>query len=252
MSIVFHVQNEICSLNLLSSNKSLACPYLQPKEIITLAEASIQSSGAALDIFNQIMDQIGSTDSLKKIATMIGDIKTLLIDGIGVYKTAPKSISEWCDVVTSLLAAYNDHKVVRDSEQRVILIKLLGDGDTIMNNAQNRLQNGSVTFNKSNGQLSMLENRLANDLDANNNESLKKLIADLNGKIASIREFFDQFICTKDHIAKEIREIGDLKVHTEGSKSYILLDDIPDLQHIVAQTTQNVITKCGEYRKKID
>lgn len=218
--------------------------------MIELAETTIQTTDAALNIFNQIVDQVESTDSLKQIATIIGDIKTFLMDGIGVYKTTPKSIFEWCDTVTSLLTAYNDQKVSRASEQREILIKTLDDGETVMNDAQNGLHKSSVTFNKAAGKLNALENRLANDLDENIHESLKKLISDLNGKVATIREFFEQFICTKDHITKQIREIGDFKVQTEETKSYVSLDDIPELKDSVLQSTQKVITKCDEFHKK--
>lgn len=219
--------------------------------MIELAEKTIQTTDAASDIFNQIMDQLGSTDSLKQIATIIGDMKTFLMKGIGLYKIAPNSIFGWCDTVKSLLTAYNDQKLTSSSKQREI-IKVLDYGETVMNDAQNWLQKCGWHFNKAAGKLNTLENRLANDLDENSNKSLKKLIAELNGKVATIREFFEKFICTKDHLTKEIRDIGDFKVQTEETKSYVSLDDIPDLKDTVKESTQKVIAKCEEYHKKYE
>lgn len=229
-----------------------ACPFLEPKKVIELAETAIQTSDAALDVFNQIMDQLESTDNLKQIATIIGDIKTFIIDGIDVYRTTPKPIIEWCDRVTPLLTAYNNQKITRASEQRGILIKTLDNGELIMHDAQIGLQKGAMTFNKAAGELNILENQLANNLDENKNQSLKQLIADLNGKVATIREFFEQFICTKNHIAKIVQDIGDFKIQTEETKTYIALDDIPELKDSVIQTTQKVIAKCGEFHRKYD
>lgn len=220
--------------------------------MIELVKTTIQTSDAVSNLFNEIMNQIGSIDSLKQIATIIGDIKTHLMDGIDVYERTPKPIFEWCDTVTSLLTTYKDQIATGASTKRDTLIHTLDGGDKIMNGAQNDLHKSSVAFNQAAGKLTTLENRLANDLDENDNQSFVKLIAALKEKVASIREFFEGFICTKDHITKEIRDIGDFKVQTEETKSYILLDDIPGFEDVVEQSAQKVITKCNEYRKKYE
>lgn len=198
------------------------------------------------------MDQIGSADSLKQIETIIGDVKTYLMDGIDVYEKTPKPIFDWCDTVTPILTTYMNQKIIEASKQRDTLIKEVDDGGTIMYDAQCNLHKSSVAFNKASGRLTTLENRLANDLDEHNYESHIKLIADLKEKVASIRKFFENIICTKDHLTKEIRDIGDFKVQTEETKSYIKIDDIPEFKNDVVQSAQKIIAKCNEYRKKFD
>ena len=228
--------------------------------MIEAAKATIQTSDAALKLYKQIVDQIGSTGYTKQTVTIIGDLKTSLMDGIDMYEKTPISIFDWCDTAIPLLTTYKDKKDAGDATQNEILIKALDNGEDIMTNAQNDLGKSSVRFNAAAGKLTAFENRMTNDFDEISmnttvllqSEASKKLVADLKANVALVREFFENFICTKDKISKEIREIGEFKVETEEAKTYVSIDEVPELEDTVIESVDNVISQCNLYHKKYE
>lgn len=86
-------------------------------------------------------------------------------------------------------------------------------------------------------------------------------VPELRAKMAQIQRFYEDLKLqvekafqdiddVKDKLNKEIMQIGDLKVKTEETKTFIDLDAIPDLRNTLIQSGQNLIDKCNIYRQK--
>lgn len=73
----------------------------------------------------------------------------------------------WCGVATQLLAAYillfDEYNEKKASAQKDILIKVLDDGITKLNEAQKSLLVSSQSFNNASGKLLALDSQLTND-----------------------------------------------------------------------------------------
>lgn len=51
-------------------------------------------------------------------------------------------------------------------------------------------------------------------------------------------------------IVKEIHHIGELKVQTDETRTFIGLDDVAELRETVTLSVNALIMKCDEYRKR--
>ncbi|HBB4050916.1 TPA: hemolysin HlyE, partial [Escherichia coli] len=100
-------------------------------------------------------------------SVLVGDIKTLLMDSQDKYFEATQTVYEWCGVATQLLAAYillfDEYNEKKASAQKDILIKVLDDGITKLNEAQKSLLVSSQSFNNASGKLLALDSQLPND-----------------------------------------------------------------------------------------
>ena len=100
-------------------------------------------------------------------SVLVGDIKTLLMDSQDKYFEATQTVYEWCGVATQLLAAYiflfDEYNEKKASAQKDILIKVLDDGITKLNEAQKSLLVSSQSFNNASGKLLALDSQLTND-----------------------------------------------------------------------------------------
>lgn len=85
-----------------------------------------------------------------------------------------------------------------------------------------------------------------------------KLIPELNAKMKSIEVFygnvqglvqqsFKDIDSTKAKLKEEIRVIGDLKVQTDETKTFIELDNEPALKQTVVDSVKALIAKCKAY-----
>lgn len=227
---------------------------MEPKRLIELAKMAIQTAHEAYDLYKQLFKENKSTDFTKQTVIVFGEFKKQMMDGIDGYRKAPKQFLEWCDLISPLLALYKDNKIEDGSTQKDVLINVLENGKTIMTDAQNGFRQCAERFNEAGGEFTTLENRIANEFYENGDQlqsrTSKKLVADLLEKLASVREFFENFACKKNKITIAYRSIGDVKVHTENTKTYVLIDDFPELQKSVNLAADSIITKCNEYRKK--
>lgn len=88
-----------------------------------------------------------------------------------------------------------------------------------------------------------------------------KLIPELKAKMASIEKWYKDVTAeveksfkniddTKAKLKEEIRHIGDLKVQTETTKTYIELDDTPEMKEEVLTSVADLIKKCKEYQNR--
>lgn len=89
------------------------------------------------------------------------------MDSEDKYFEATQTVYEWCGVATQLLAAYillfDEYNEKKASAQKDILIKVLDDGITKLNEAQKSLLVSSQSFNNASGKLLALDSQLTND-----------------------------------------------------------------------------------------
>lgn len=89
------------------------------------------------------------------------------MDSQDKYFEATQTVYEWCGVATQLLAAYillfDEYNEKKASAQKDILIKVLDDGITKLNEAQKSLLVSSQSFNNASGKLLALDSQLTND-----------------------------------------------------------------------------------------
>lgn len=88
-----------------------------------------------------------------------------------------------------------------------------------------------------------------------------KFVPELWDKINSIKGFYDllrskvekaflDIDTTKRVLKMEIQEIGELKVQTEETKTFVSMDDVEALRDIVTKSAHDLIEKSIQYRKR--
>lgn len=88
-----------------------------------------------------------------------------------------------------------------------------------------------------------------------------KLVPDLKRKMGEIQKFYDELLATvsqsftdidetKAKLKEEIRVIGDLKTQAEETKTFIELDNTPELKETIVDSVNNLIQKCKDYRER--
>ena len=147
---------------------------------VEVVKNAIETADGALDLYNKYLDQVipwqTFDETIKELSrfkqeysqaasVLVGDIKTLLMDS--QYFEATQTVYEWCGVATQLLAAYillfDEYNEKKASAQKDILIKVLDDGITKLNEAQKSLLVSSQSFNNASGKLLALDSQLTND-----------------------------------------------------------------------------------------
>lgn len=149
---------------------------------VEVVKNAIETADGALDLYNKYLDQVipwqTFDETIKELSrfkqeysqaasVLVGDIKTLLMDSQDKYFEATQTVYEWCGVATQLLAAYillfDEYNEKKASAQKDILIKVLDDGITKLNEAQKSLLVSSQSFNNASGKLLALDSQLTND-----------------------------------------------------------------------------------------
>ncbi len=148
---------------------------------VEVVKNAIETADGTLDLYNKYLDQVipwqTFDETIKKMScfkqeysqesVLVGDIKTLLMDSQDKYFEATQTVYEWCGVATQLLAAYillfDEYNEKKASAQKDILIKVLDDGITKLNEAQKSLLVSSQSFNNASGKLLALDSQLTND-----------------------------------------------------------------------------------------
>lgn len=280
---------------------------MEAKLAIETAQEAIKTVDSALDLYNKVLDQVipwkvfrEALEDLEKFrkdysaesATLLGEIKTALLNAMDAYFWASQSIYEWCGLVVPLLTTYiqlfNGINPVKSAAQKILLLKVLDDAMAKMNKSQGELANSATSLNDAAGKLTALNTRFANEFDeksaffqskvdgiritgasfgglfginiaADNLE--EKLLPELKERLNSIKQFyghledkvskaFADIDGTKLKLKDEIRMIGDLKTQTEETRPYVDLDNVEALRDTIIESTNNLITKCNEYRER--
>lgn len=232
----------------------------------------------------------------RQSASLIGDIKLLMNNGIDAYYHASKFISGWCSSSTPLLTTYvelfrNDHTIEKAHTQKELLVEVLEKGVKEMKAAQDEIKRGSNSFNSAVGHLTTLNSRFHFEFDEKSTyfkSMIKdvrtaayvstgffglfglvftalfvelKIIPEVKERMAKIQAIyvslelkvekaFHDVDETKIKLNKEIMQIGLLKVDAENTRTFVDLDDIPDLRDTLIESGQSLINKCQYYRRK--
>lgn len=235
------------------------------------------------------LDKYKSVYSEQSVS-LIDDIKLLMKNAIDAYYKASELIFRWCDTATPLLAAYvelfKDHTVEKAHTQKDLLVEILKKGITEMEAAQDEISQSSVSFNSATGSLTELNSRFHVEFDEINSNFESKInwtqfgsilfslfginingnvfdikLSLLKAKFEEIQSFYNHLKLqveqafhdvdeTKIKLSNDILKIGDLKTKTEETKTFVDLDDIPDLRDELIESGQSLLNKCNEYRRK--
>lgn len=88
-----------------------------------------------------------------------------------------------------------------------------------------------------------------------------KLVPELKAKIRKVENFYgdvDKIVAaanvgideTKTRLKQEIRVIGDLKVATEETNTFISVEYVSELRDTITQSARDLINKCKEYTNR--
>lgn len=263
-----------------------------------------------MDLYNKHIDRVipwkefkETLDELDKFrgnysiesAALIGDIKTLMMDGMDSYFSASQSVYEWSGTViphlTTYIKLFDSYSAGIAETQKKLFVDVLNEGEKRMTDAQNDLGKSSSSFNSVAGKLSALHGRFAVEFDEKSEYfqtkmseiRLKgyvggawfgpiglgvaagviegKLIPDIKANMGKIETFYEtlngkmqqayqDIESTKKTLKSEIQQIGNLKVKTKNTNTYVGMDQVPDLREMVIKSAQDLIDQCEEYRKR--
>ncbi|MBP8813134.1 MAG: hemolysin E [Laribacter sp.] len=148
------------------------------------AKTAIETADKALDLYNKVLDQLipwktfeetikeltrYKDEYSQKSSTLVGEVKTLLLDCQDKYFESTQSVYEWCGVSGQLLTAYlklfEEPNEKKAEAQKAILIKVLDEGILKMKASMDCLGRCSSSFNAAAGKLLALESQLSNDFN---------------------------------------------------------------------------------------
>ena len=271
---------------------------------VEVVKNAIETADGALDLYNKYLDQVipwqTFDETIKELSrfkqeysqaasVLVGDIKTLLMDSQDKYFEATQTVYEWCGVATQLLAAYillfDEYNEKKASAQKDILIKVLDDGITKLNEAQKSLLVSSQSFNNASGKLLALDSYFQSQVDKIRKEAYAgaaagivagpfgliisysiaagvvegKLIPELKNKLKSVQSFFTTLSNTvkqankdidaaKLKLTTEIAAIGEIKTETETTRFYVDYDDL--MLSLLKEAAKKMINTCNEYQKR--
>lgn len=210
------------------------------KQLFEEVRTAIQTTDAALDLYNKIINKIGTTENVQGTRSVFSEIKTRLTNGIDLFKQSLKPVSKWCTVqAIPLLRTYKDG----DFQQPDNLLQALNDWNKISNDAQKSVFDSKRSINTAYAYLYSLTSYLEHQFNKTNVEN----VSELNEKVASIREFLEDLVDSKNKILVAIQEIGDLGNAAAHVSTYVSLYQ-NSLRDVVSQSVDNLIEKCNNYR----
>lgn len=188
----------------------------------------------------KIINKIGTTENVQWTRSVFSEIKTRLTNGIDLFEQSLKPVSEWCTVqAIPLLRTYKDG----DFQQPDNLLQALNDWNKISNDAQKSVFDSKRSINTAYANLYSLTSYLKHQFNETNVEN----VSELNEKVASIREFLEDLVDSKNKILVAIQEIGDLGNAAAHVSTYVSLYQ-NSLRDVVSQSVDNLIEKCNNYR----
>lgn len=232
-----------------------------------------------LKLWSQIDGNIATldrylTDYSQESADLIGGIKTSTLNGKDAYQRSTKSTTEWCNLIVRELSKYID---AESADRKNILLTVLDNGVTKMNEAQDALGESYTRFNEATETLTSLNARLNNEFDEKSSYFQGKLskirliaygggtstsffgvviatgvvegkvVPELRKSMERVRMFYEQMTITVNEQRTLIEEIKG-KLHDEMEVMASLkerIDDISELGDI--DSANELIAKCREY-----
>lgn len=156
----------------------------EAKLITETVNKSIEAASKALNLYDKLVERVipwkefnASIVELDKFrkdystesAQLIGEIKTLMMNGIDAYFAASQNIYEWASLAAPQLKLYiklfKGHGARPAEAQKKILVNMLDHGVEKMTDAQAELTKSSSSFNLAGGQLTQLQGRFYEEFD---------------------------------------------------------------------------------------
>lgn len=160
-----------------------------PGDLASAAKNGVEAADGALNLYNKYLDQLIPwglfKETIQKLhqavnhlsdeaGQLVGEIKTLLLNGMDEYHSSTEKVFEWCDLASRRLKKYLElfdrTEAGKDriiEAQKTILIKVLDDGINFMTVSQEKLHQASTSFNSASGKLTTLNQKLQHDLQQN-------------------------------------------------------------------------------------
>lgn len=272
-------------------------------EGIEMAEQAIDQYQLVLDRvipweeFNRTLSELDKyrTEYSVETSTLVGEVKTLMLNGMDAYFSASRNVYEWAGLVTRLLSVYIMLFMQNTREnaeaQKFILLKVLDDGIEKLAASQEELHKSSYSFSEAAGKLVALHTRFGFEFQDKSEFIQTKikhirigaytggavfgipgvvvaylvtenmLIPELMRRLKSIEGFYDRIQTKVDQASRdiertkrilnnEIHQIGDIKIKTQETKTFVHLDQVKALRDTVIKAVQGLIDKCDEYRER--
>jgi len=230
-----------------------SCHNYNRKEVIAAARSAIQTCDEVLELYNEIVDHFYINGD--EMASVIGNLKAGLTNGIDLYEKSPKAVIEWCSRVSPLLAAYKDGA----STSKENLLKELGDVTPIAKKVQDALNKSGQNINTAGRNLLNLEGHLTKSFVENHRyimdyqkEAMKTQVPELKKKVATIREFVEDFACTQDKVYIAFADTASIKELADVASKYVPSDVQPGKVNSITDTVNHLINDCAAYQEKYD
>lgn len=152
--------------------------------VIETIKEGIDTADKMMELYNKHIDRIipwkefkETLDELNKFrgnysvesAALIGDIKTLMMDGMDSYFSASQNVFEWAGTViphlTMYIKLFDSYSAGIAETQKKLFVDVLSEGEKRMTDAQNDLGKSSSSFNSVAGKLTTLHGRFAVEFD---------------------------------------------------------------------------------------
>lgn len=137
--------------------------------VIETIKEGIDTAGCMMDLYNRHLDRIIPWSDFKETleeldkfrgnysvesAALIGDIKTIMMDGMDSYFAASQSVFEWTGTViphlTMYIKLFDSYSAGIAETQKKLFVDVLNEGEKRMTDAQNDLGKSSSSFNTGN------------------------------------------------------------------------------------------------------
>lgn len=267
---------------------------------IQVAKKSIETAHKVVDLYNcvdlrlpwsKFKSQLHEFDEYTNYyseigASLVGNIKTYLMNAIDAHFEASRHISEWCSLIMPLLKThfvlFTGQTASKANAQNRLMQKIVADGVHRTELAQIDIGLISSNLNEANETLTKLFKQFEIDyvpeseffkvklhhakaemprgLDLNG-ERAKKAVADLKVKLAGVSKFFINLRGLVDDAVLQITKIEtdteeqimlfeELLHESEKLKDFDPLEIDTELNNSIVKNTQKLIAKSDEYVKK--
>lgn len=218
-----------------------------------------------------------------KAATLLGDIKTSIMDANDAYFSQRQTTYEWTSLVQTVLKTYL--KVKKSEGHKKALIKIFGDGVTKLDTALATYATTSSTFDSFLSRATSMITGLESEFDAKSKafetklqemraaaksgsgskkgepkikfekdlvpqllakmEGMKKFQTDLKMKLNDATRDIDN---TKAKLREESDMVGNLKTKIEPVKTF--LETQPEANDDFEKSAQDLVAACDKYRER--
>lgn len=158
---------------------------------------------------------------------------------------------EWCDSTSPLLnRLFNDNDGSQYQARKILLISKLNDGIQKLSTARDEMSYNNLNLNRVAGAIITVANLIRSDFDNKTIEFQKEnyeQYQNLENKVEHLYSKLNEF---KSKMRNEIGHIYDLRGPIESCKTFLILDDIPDIRVDLHSSIKSLDSECIRYRNE--